>query len=336
MRLPAIALLATMAATPSAASEFDSALQAFLETEILGWSQAAEIVGAIQDQNVQNAALDQARIDALDLTWRAEIGSGSTPTIDPVVQGPVADFLRARVDASGGRITEIFIMDLHGLNVAASAITSDMWQGDEAKFTETYGIGPDAVHFSEVGLDESTQRYQAQISLTIVDPATGGADRRHDSGRRRRSASLSPNPERMERMPPMDVTRFSMTNASVFLKCLVLMAGATILVATVLSLLNIRTTNTAIDNGIRELAEAATSSAAAASGAALRFGNVAALEEALDRVLTTTDGAALRAIAVNAQGETLAGTGRGGRRGGGQAGRACTNRRHVRHGAGLR
>jgi len=104
----------------------------------------------------------------------------------------------------------------------------------------------------------------------------------------------------------MDVTRFSMTNASVFLKCLVLMAGATILVATVLSLLNIRTTNTAIDNGIRELAEAATSSAAAASGAALRFGNVAALEEALDRVLTTTDGAALRAIAVNAQGETLA------------------------------
>ena len=104
----------------------------------------------------------------------------------------------------------------------------------------------------------------------------------------------------------MDVTRFSMTNASVFLKFLVLMAGATILVATVLSLLNIRTTNTAIDNGIRELAEAATSSAAAASGAALRFGNVAALEEALDRVLTTTDGAALRAIAVNAQGETLA------------------------------
>ncbi len=107
-------------------------------------------------------------------------------------------------------------------------------------------------------------------------------------------------------MPPMDVSRFSMTNASVFMKCLILMAGATILVATVLSVLNIRTTNGAIDNGIRELAEAATSSAAAASGAALRFGNTAALEESLDRVLATSDGAALSAIAVNAQGETLA------------------------------
>jgi hypothetical protein len=64
-------------------------------------------------------------------------------------------------------------MDRHGLNVAASAITSDMWQGDEAKFTETYSIGAGAVHFSEVELDESTQRYQAQISVTIVDPSSG-------------------------------------------------------------------------------------------------------------------------------------------------------------------
>jgi methyl-accepting chemotaxis protein len=83
------------------------------------------------------------------------------------------------------------------------------------------------------------------------------------------------------------------------------MAGATILVAAVLSVLNIRTTNTAIDNGILDLAEATTASVAAANGAALRFGNAAALEEALARVLETSDGAALHAIAVNAQGETL-------------------------------
>jgi methyl-accepting chemotaxis protein len=99
--------------------------------------------------------------------------------------------------------------------------------------------------------------------------------------------------------------RLGLTNASVFKKCLLLMAGATILVAAVLSVLNIRTTNTAIDNSIRDLAEATTASAAAANGAALRFGNGAALEEALARVLETSDGAALHAIAVNAQGETL-------------------------------
>jgi hypothetical protein len=173
MRLPPMALLAAMVATPSLAGEFDAAMQAFLDTEISAWSQSSEIVEAIHGQNAENAGLDQAQIDALDLAWRGEIGTSATPTIDPVLQSVAADFLRGRVDASGGRITEVFIMDRHGLNVAASAITSDMWQGDEAKFTETYSIGAGAVHFSEVELDESTQRYQAQISVTIVDPSSG-------------------------------------------------------------------------------------------------------------------------------------------------------------------
>ena len=70
-------------------------------------------------------------------------------------------------------IAEVFIMDAQGLNVAASAVTSDYWQGDEAKFQQTYGVGPDAVHISEVELDESTQTYQAQVSLSLTDPATG-------------------------------------------------------------------------------------------------------------------------------------------------------------------
>jgi hypothetical protein len=173
MRLPTVAVLAALAATPSVANEFGTAMQSFLDAEILSWSQSAEIVQAIQSQNARNEAFDQARIDELDLAWRAEIGTASTPTIDPVLQSAVAEFLRGRVDASAGRITEVFIMDRHGLNVAASAMTSDMWQGDEAKFTETYNIGAGAVHFSDVELDESTQRYQAQISLTIVDPASG-------------------------------------------------------------------------------------------------------------------------------------------------------------------
>jgi hypothetical protein len=66
-------------------------------------------------------------------------------------------------------------MDAQGLNVAASGITSDMWQGDEAKFQKTYSVGADASHFGDVELDESSRRYQAQISLTIVDAASGAA-----------------------------------------------------------------------------------------------------------------------------------------------------------------
>ena len=81
--------------------------------------------------------------------------------------------LRDRIAEYNGQITEIFVMDSVGLNVAASDITSDFWQGDEAKFTETYGRGPGSIHISDIELDESTQRYQGQISVTIVDPSNG-------------------------------------------------------------------------------------------------------------------------------------------------------------------
>ena len=70
-------------------------------------------------------------------------------------------------------ITEVIVMDAKGLNVAASGATSDYWQGDEAKYQETYPKGPGAVHFGEVEFDESSQTYQAQISITVTDPDTG-------------------------------------------------------------------------------------------------------------------------------------------------------------------
>nr|WP_175582322.1 PDC sensor domain-containing protein [Phaeobacter sp. HF9A] len=159
--------------TPALADEFTPALQSYMETEISGWANAPEIVAAIKAQNETNSDLTQAEIDALDQTWRANVGDPSNPLLAPVLSGALAESLRTRVEASMGEITEVFVMDEHGLNVAASAVTSDMWQGDEAKFQETYGKGAGAFHISEVELDESTQQYQGQISLTINDPDSG-------------------------------------------------------------------------------------------------------------------------------------------------------------------
>jgi hypothetical protein len=147
-------------------------MQAFLDTEIMAWSQSAEIVGPSRARTPRMPAMDQAQIDALDLAWRAEIGTGHAHDRSrPAKRG---GGLPARPRRCVRRAHHRGVHHgPHGLNVAASAMTSDMWQGDEAKFTETYSIGAGAVHFSEVELDESTQRYQAQISLTIVDPSSG-------------------------------------------------------------------------------------------------------------------------------------------------------------------
>lgn len=171
----AIALAGTALTGPAHANEYAPAMENFLESQIRSWAQSDVIVAAINAQNVATGGYDQSMIDQLDTQWRAEVGTDSTPTITPVLDNDAAGFLRGQVDQLDGVITEVFIMDAHGLNVAASGITSDYWQGDEAKFSKTYGVGADAYHLGDIELDESSGEYQGQISLTITDPATGQA-----------------------------------------------------------------------------------------------------------------------------------------------------------------
>ena len=173
MRILPIAALMASLAMPAAADDFTPALQDYLEAEIRPWAGNPILISAIRAQNQRHDGISLDQIEALDRAWRAEIGAADTPTITPVLDNSASDYLREQVEAAGGMITEVFIMDSHGLNVAASAATSDMWQGDEAKFTETYPNGPDAVHISEIEFDESSQIFQGQISIPLVDPDTG-------------------------------------------------------------------------------------------------------------------------------------------------------------------
>lgn len=166
------AIVATLS-LPAYANDYEGAMRTYLEAEIMPWVQHSVLTDAIRAQNERTAGYDQAMITELDQTWRAEVGQAETPTITPVVSNEAAEFLRGRVQQSNGAITEAFIMDAQGLNVAASSVTSDYWQGDEDKHAMTFAQGPGALHFSDIELDESTQTYQGQISIAITDPANG-------------------------------------------------------------------------------------------------------------------------------------------------------------------
>lgn len=175
MRTLLAAALVTNLTAMAHANDFAPAMQTYLDEEIRSWAMSDPLVAAINRQNEVTSGYDQPMIDQLDKQWRAEVGASDTPTITPVLSGSAAEFLRQQVAASEGRITEVFIMDARGLNVAASSVTSDYWQGDEAKFSETYGRGSNAIHFGNIEFDDSTETYQGQISLTIIDPSTGQA-----------------------------------------------------------------------------------------------------------------------------------------------------------------
>ncbi len=169
----AAALPFAMFAQTSGAADYATAMQTYLEFEIRIWAEDPALVSAIMAANTERATFDQSRIDAMDTAWRAEVGQAGGPTITPILDNAAADFLRAQIEASGGRVTEAFITDNLGLNVAVSAETSDMWQGDEEKFTKVFPAGADGSFVGEVELDESTQTNQGQISIAITDPASG-------------------------------------------------------------------------------------------------------------------------------------------------------------------
>lgn len=136
---------------------------------------APEVVEAIRAQNAAHAGLSEAQILELDQKWRAEVEAGGGPMTSGVLGGALSQRLKAAVAAHGGLIVEVFVMDNLGLNVGQADLTSDYWQGDEDKFSQSYGAGPDAVFVDEVEFDESSQSLLSQVSFTIVDPADGSA-----------------------------------------------------------------------------------------------------------------------------------------------------------------
>lgn len=166
---------AIFAATTSSAysNEIEDTLREIVATQLAPWLENSDVLSAIRTQNVKHSALTQSDIDGLDQKWRAEVNAAAKPFIDEVLARTASQYLSEMRSGTGGMVTEVFIMDNRGLNVAQSDPTSDYWQGDEDKFQKTFGMGSGSIHIGEIELDESSGSYQVQVSLSIDDPASG-------------------------------------------------------------------------------------------------------------------------------------------------------------------
>lgn len=173
--LKALALGALVATSVPAQAEeaYMQAIRDVVEAKLKASLTNPMIITAIKNQNDAHEGLGSGDIDLLDKEWRAQVDSSSKPLITEVLNRPVSDYLRELISGGKGLYTEIILMDSKGLNVGASTITSDYWQGDEAKFKKTFDMGKDAVFVDEIEMDESTQTLQSQVSFTITDPDTG-------------------------------------------------------------------------------------------------------------------------------------------------------------------
>lgn len=158
--------------SPGQDGVYKTPLEHYARDQLAQWVADDDLLAALKSQNVAHADLTEEQIIAMDQDWRAQAKDGGGPLISQLLEHPVSSWLRDQQTATTGFVTEVFVMDNKGLNVAQSVETSDYWQGDEAKWQETYQATPDALHISEIEFDDSTGFYQAQASLPISDPAT--------------------------------------------------------------------------------------------------------------------------------------------------------------------
>lgn len=172
--LALVALVALTAAVPAHAQSGMPISPAIISPEVIAEMRERFIqpvtILSVRAANEARTGLDQAAIDEMDTAWKTEAESDDQPLIAEILSSPLSNYLLYIQAGSAGLYTEIFVMDRNGLNVGQSSVTSDFWQGDEAKYQKTFMVGPDAVFIDEAEYHEDTRTWRTQVNLTIVDP----------------------------------------------------------------------------------------------------------------------------------------------------------------------
>lgn len=122
------------------------------------------IVDAVKAENAKNKSLSQ--IQEMDKHWKNT--PGIVDYMKAIMESPCGKHL-SEIRNSKPFFSEIFVMDNQGANVCMTDKTSDYWQGDEAKFQESFKGGAGAVFIDDVEFDDSAQTYLVQVSVPVKD-----------------------------------------------------------------------------------------------------------------------------------------------------------------------
>ncbi|MEZ4527455.1 MAG: PDC sensor domain-containing protein [Desulfobacterales bacterium] len=150
-----------------AAEKTPPEIRELADSEIVGFGTDPVIVAAVKAQNAAKISL--AEIRKMDQKWITT--PGIAPFVKALMESECGMHLRD-IQKKTPFYAEIFVMDSQGALVAATDKTSDYWQGDEAKFTESFNDSKGGIHISDIEFDESAQVYIVQVSVPVTDSGT--------------------------------------------------------------------------------------------------------------------------------------------------------------------
>ncbi len=143
------------------------ALEAY-SREVYGWLVAREETRSLQSRPVKISRFDHSFIDSLEREW----GKSTSSLRKGVFNNSLSKFLRAKLSSRFPFVSELLVFDRSGALVAASADTTDYYQGDEMKYTQTFSKNQN-FYLDRLRFDESTGKFLVQVTMLIQGQGTG-------------------------------------------------------------------------------------------------------------------------------------------------------------------
>lgn len=158
--ITAVALLG--ASAMAGGFEMTAGVQAELDKQkgiVASWAASPVIVGAVLEQNRKGpiAGMDNAK-------WK--VTRRSDLVVTAFQSNPAGQFLKTKLVASQGAVSEAFLSAARGEKVAFAEKTTSYIHKGAAKFDVPFNTGK--AWQGEAEFDESTQTYAIQISVPVL------------------------------------------------------------------------------------------------------------------------------------------------------------------------
>ncbi|MQP63737.1 hypothetical protein GE253_00100 [Niveispirillum sp. SYP-B3756] len=125
------------------------------------------LVPALLTAGQGSAGLSVPQIIERDRIYRQHRAAMDHLLVQAVRNHPLSSLLAQLLASTHGTVVELQLFDEAGLTLAADPLPSDLWQADEAKFSQTVALGPDSIFIDAISFDESTSQFSVQVSFAL-------------------------------------------------------------------------------------------------------------------------------------------------------------------------
>lgn len=146
------------------ATELSPEVQSFVSEHLSPLMMNEVFVAEVTRQNALGRSLSQ--IQQIDAEWSS--AEEELSIMREMLTNATANEIR-KVCKDLPQVGEVFVMDNQGANVGQNALTSDFWQGDEAKWKKSFNEGKGGIDCGKPSLDKSTNEVLQQVSLPIIN-----------------------------------------------------------------------------------------------------------------------------------------------------------------------